>query len=71
MFQTTTMNLISYFNLHSNIYTYKDVWCCSYIYCHNPNLGLVIEASGCKVAGQEKDPGVASHALGSAKSARE
>ncbi len=37
------------------------------IFCRNLSLGLVIKARGCKVAGQEKDPGVTSHALGSAK----
>jgi hypothetical protein len=29
------------------------------------------KARGCKVAGQEKDPGVTSHAPGNAKSVRE
>jgi hypothetical protein len=32
--------------------------------CRNPNFGLTIEARGCKVAGQEKDPGVTSHVPG-------
>jgi hypothetical protein len=41
--------------------------CC---YC-NPSLGLMTEVRGCKVVSQEEDPGVTSHALGSAKSARE
>jgi hypothetical protein len=35
--------------------------------CGNPNLGLVTKARGCKVAGQEGDPGVTSHAPGNAK----
>jgi hypothetical protein len=39
--------------------------------CRNPSLGFTTEARGCKVAGQEKDPGVTSHAPGSAKSVRE
>jgi hypothetical protein len=38
---------------------------------HNPNLGLVTKARGYKVPGQEKDPGVTSHAPGSAKNVRE
>jgi hypothetical protein len=50
------------------IILYKDVLkdC-----CRNPNLGLVIKARGCKVAGQEEDPKVTSHVPGSAKSVRE
>ncbi len=39
--------------------------------CRNLSLGLVTEARGCKVMGQEGHPGVTSHALKSAKSARE
>jgi hypothetical protein len=39
--------------------------------CRNPSLGLMTKARGCKVAGQKGDPGVTSHALGSAKSVRE
>ncbi len=39
--------------------------------CHNPSLGLATKAKGWKVAGQEGDLGVTSHALGSAKSVRE
>ncbi len=39
--------------------------------CHNPSLGLATKARGCKVAGQEGDLGVTSHALESAKNARE
>jgi hypothetical protein len=35
--------------------------------CHNPNLGLTIKASACKVVGQEGSPGITSHAPGSAK----
>jgi hypothetical protein len=35
--------------------------------CHNPNLRLVTEARGCKVAGQEKDLRVTSHAPRNAK----
>ncbi len=38
-----------------------------YINCRNPNLGLTTKARGYKVSGQEKDPGVTSHAPGSAK----
>ncbi len=37
------------------------------IYCRNPSLGLATKARGCKVAGQEGDSKVTSHALGSAK----
>ncbi len=40
-------------------------------YCHNPSLGFVTKARGCKVAGQEGDPGVTSHAPRNAKSVRE
>jgi hypothetical protein len=36
--------------------------------CRNPSLGLTTKVKGCKVAGQEGDPGVTSHAPGSAKS---
>jgi hypothetical protein len=39
--------------------------------CRNLSLGLVIEGRGCKVAGEEKDLGVTSHAPGSVKSVRE
>jgi hypothetical protein len=39
--------------------------------CRNPNLKLVAKATGCKVAGQEKDLGVTSHAHRSVKSVRE
>ncbi len=35
--------------------------------CCNPSLGLATKARGCKVTGQKKDPGVTSHAPGSAK----
>jgi hypothetical protein len=38
--------------------------------CCNPSLGFMTKVRGCKVAGQEKDPGVISHALESAKSVR-
>jgi hypothetical protein len=38
-----------------------------YFKCCNLNLGLVTKARGCKVAGQEKNPRVTSHAPGSAK----
>jgi hypothetical protein len=40
-------------------------------HCRNPNLGLTTKARGCKVAGQDKDPKVTSHAPKSAKSVRE
>jgi hypothetical protein len=40
-------------------------------YCHNSSLRLATKARGCKVAGQEKDLGVTSHAPESAKSVRE
>ncbi len=36
-------------------------------WCRNLSLGLATKARGCKVANQEKDPGVTSHALGNAK----
>ncbi len=39
--------------------------------CRNLSFGLATKARGCKVAGQVKDPGVASNAPGSAKSVRE
>jgi hypothetical protein len=39
--------------------------------CHNLNLRLVTKGRGCKVASQEKDSGVTSHAFESAKSVRE
>jgi hypothetical protein len=38
--------------------------------CRNPSLGLATKAKGYKVAGQEGDPGVTSHAPGSAKSVK-
>ncbi len=38
--------------------------------CHNPSLGLATKTRGCKVAGQKEDPGVTSHAPGSAKNVR-
>jgi hypothetical protein len=41
------------------------------IACRNPSFGLATKVRGCKVAGQEGDPGVTSHAPGSAKSVRE
>ncbi len=36
-----------------------------------PSLGLATKAKGCKVMGQEGDPGVTSHAPRRAKSVRE
>ncbi len=36
-------------------------------YCRNPSLGLTTKVKGCKVVGQERDPGVTSHAPKSAK----
>jgi hypothetical protein len=42
-----------------------------HMFCRNPSLGLATKARGCKVAGQEGDSGVTSHAPGSAKSVRE
>jgi hypothetical protein len=39
--------------------------------CRNPNFGLVTKARGCKVAGQEGDPGGISHVPRSAKSVKE
>ncbi len=39
--------------------------------CRNPSLGFMTKVRGCKVAGQEKDLGVISHAPESAKSVRE
>jgi hypothetical protein len=35
--------------------------------CRNLRLGLATKAKGCKVAGQEGNPGITSHALGNAK----
>jgi hypothetical protein len=46
-----------------------DVTC--HQYCYNPSFGLAIKAKGCKVAGQEGDLGVTSHAPRSVKSVRE
>jgi hypothetical protein len=40
-------------------------------WCRNLNLGLATKARGCKVAGQEGDLGITSHALENAKSVRE
>jgi hypothetical protein len=40
-------------------------------FCCNPKLGLTTKARGCKVAGQEGDPEVTSHAPGRAKSVKE
>ncbi len=40
-------------------------------YCRNPSLGFVTKARGCKVAGQEKDPKVISHAPRSVNNVRE
>jgi hypothetical protein len=37
------------------------------IFCRTPSLGLATKARGCKVAGQEKNPGVTSHAPDNAK----
>ncbi len=42
-----------------------------YQICHNLSLGLATKARGCKVGSQEKDPGVTSHALGSAKNVKD
>jgi hypothetical protein len=39
-------------------------------HCRNPNLGFATKARGCKVASQEGDLGVTSHAPGSAKNVR-
>jgi hypothetical protein len=39
--------------------------------CRNSSLRLVTKAKGYKVADQEGDPGVTSHAPGSGKSVRE
>jgi hypothetical protein len=39
--------------------------------CYNPSLRFATKARGCKVVGQEGDPGVTSHAPGNAKSVRE
>jgi hypothetical protein len=41
--------------------------CLIIYYCRNPSLGLVTKARGCKVAGQEKSPGVMSHSPGNAR----
>jgi hypothetical protein len=35
--------------------------------CHNLSLGLATKAKACKGVAQEGDPGVTSHASGSAK----
>jgi hypothetical protein len=43
-------------------YSCLSSWCkCG---CHNPSLGLATKARGCKVAGQEEDMRVKSHAPG-------
>jgi hypothetical protein len=39
--------------------------------CRDLSFGLATKARGCKVAGQEADPGVSSHVPESAKSVRE
>jgi hypothetical protein len=41
------------------------------LWCRNPSLGLATKARCDKVAGQEGDLGVTSHAHGSAKSVKE
>ncbi len=48
---------------HELIYVYAK--------CCNPSLGLTTKARGCKVMGQEGNPGITSHAPKSAKSVRE
>ncbi len=48
----------------------KVCWNVENVSCRNRSLGLTTKARNCKVAGQEKEPGVTSHALGSAKSVR-
>jgi len=35
--------------------------------CRNPSLGLATKAKGCKVVGQERSPGIMSHAPGNAR----
>jgi len=35
--------------------------------CRNPSLGFATKARGCKVAGQERSPGVRPHVPGSAR----
>jgi hypothetical protein len=47
-----------------------EIWINSVFHplCRNPNLGLATKVRCGKVAGQEGDPGVTSHAPGSAKS---
>jgi hypothetical protein len=42
-----------------------------HVYCRNPSLGLSTRARCGKVAGQEGNLGVTSHALGNAKNVRE
>ncbi len=37
------------------------------VYCCNPSLGLATKAKACKVVGQERSPGVTSHAPKNAK----
>jgi hypothetical protein len=41
--------------------------CLIIYYCRNPSLGLVTKAKGCKVAGQERSPGIMSHSPGNAR----
>jgi hypothetical protein len=38
--------------------------------CRNPNFGLTTKTKGYKVASQEKDPGITSHAPKNAKNVR-
>jgi hypothetical protein len=63
------LNFLSQKQLPNMLFAYLPM--VTYILCHNPSLGLMTKARGCKVVGQEKDPKVTSHALGNAKSVRE
>ncbi len=66
---TNSSNLLS-ISLHI-LMTTKTMVVITKGWCRDPSLGLATTVRGCKVASQEKDPGVTSHALESAKSARE
>ncbi len=61
-----------------NLFVFNLDFLCSFFHCillldkcRNPSLGLATKTRGCKVADQVGDPGVTSHAPGSAKSVRE
>ncbi len=58
-------------NAHGNYFIKENFKSIMIDYCRNPSLGLATKARGCKVARQEKNPKVISHAPGSVKSVKE